>query len=127
MAPLLVSTAGSLDANTLANPLVSESKFRQSMRVPISSRNAAEKHCPAWCGLVCCVSGLGGQYFRDLPTRSDCSVNGPTRTKRPIRSGRFTAHGSFLESTGESRLPLAEAESAPAGMPRAASGVGARD
>jgi len=39
-------------------------------------KNASGQGCSAWCGLVCCVSGFGGQYLRDLPTRSDCSVNG---------------------------------------------------
>jgi hypothetical protein len=41
---VLASTVGSLDVNTPANPLASESKFRQSMRARISSRNAAGKH-----------------------------------------------------------------------------------
>src|ERR1700720_1997039 len=40
---LMVSTAGSLDVNTPANSLAGESRFRQSKRARISSRNAAEK------------------------------------------------------------------------------------
>jgi hypothetical protein len=41
---LQASTVGSLDVNTPANPLVSESKFRQLMRARVSSKNAAGKH-----------------------------------------------------------------------------------
>lgn len=38
---LLASTVGSLDVNTQANPLASESKFQQSLRSRIWSRNVA--------------------------------------------------------------------------------------